>query len=218
VTTSRTYGAVGDYYVYVTVTDSLGSVTMSPVRSVTAVSTNTAPVASRLAPVVSGMTASITDTSTDAEDAQNALVVIVDCGNSTTVTGAGGTALVCTYTSTGTYTIRHSVKDTGGLSSSSANVSVTVSSVKYRVTGMVTKQNGTRIAYATLNLQVGGVTKYAATSSSTGTFSFGSVLPGTYTVKATKTGLTFTLPAESVPSPVVVSTSDVTGVVVKSVQ
>ena len=83
----------------------------------------------------------------------------------------------------------------------------------------LTKQDGTPIAGGTLYLQLAGVNKYVAVSeATTGNFTFTNVLPGTYTVKAVKTGLTFTLPAQSTPSPIVVGSSDVTGVVVKSIQ
>jgi PKD repeat protein len=212
VTTSHTYASAGNYLAVLTVTDGLGNVTLSPITSVAAVSTNTPPTASKSAPVVTGMTVSVTDTSTDAQDAQGALAVTVNCGNGTIATGAGGSTLVCTYTSTGTYTIRHSVKDTGGKGSLSAPVSVNVNATKYRVSGTITKQDGTPIPYATLKLKLGGVIKYSGTSSSTGTFAFGAVLPGSYTVTATKTGLTFADPAATVD----VVAAPVAGVVVKS--
>ena len=70
-----------------------------------------------------------------------------------------------------------------------------------------------------LYLQLAGVSKYVAISAATtGNFTFTNVVPGIYTVKATKAGLTFTVPAESVPAPIVVGSSNVTGVVVKSIQ
>jgi PKD repeat protein len=209
---SHTYATAGNYLATLTVTDALSNVSMSPIVGVSAVSTNIPPTASKSAPVVTGMTVSVTDTSTDAQDAQGALAVTVNCGNGTIATGAGGSTLVCTYTSTGTYTIRHSVKDTGGKGSLSAPVSVNVNATKYRVSGTITKQDGTPIPYATLKLKLGGVIKYSGTSSSTGTFAFGAVLPGSYTVTATKTGLTFADPAATVD----VVAAPVAGVVVKS--
>ena len=181
---------------------------------------NTAPTAAKLAPVVTGMTVTVSDRSTDAEDAPGTMTVTVNCGNSTVKTGPDNTDLVCTYTTAGTYIIRHSVKDTGGLRSSSANVSATIAgSARYNVSGTLTKQDGTPIAGGTLFLQVGTQAKYVAVSAATtGNFTFTNVLPGSYTVKAIKTGLTFTLPAQSVPAPIVVGSSNVTGVVVKSIQ
>ena len=220
-TTSRTYAKAGDYLVVVKVTDNTGAQTISPIHQVTAVSSNTAPTAIMLTPVVSGMTATVSDRSTDAQDAPGAMTVTVNCGNSIVITGPDHTDFVCTYTTAGTYIIKHSVMDTGGLGSSSPNASVTVgsSSSRYSVSGTLTKQDGTPIGGGYLYLQLAGVNKYLALSAATtGTFTFSNVVPGTYTVKATKTGLTFTTPAESIPSPIVVGSSNITGVIVKSVQ
>ena len=211
VTTSRTYADATARTVTLVMTDTTAGVSSDPAsKTVTPVSRNTAPTAS-MTYVTSGMTVTVTDTSTD-DGGQSALAVTVNCGNGTIVTGSGGSVLVCTYTTTGTYTIRHSVMDTGGLGSSSAPVSVTVSSAKYSVSGKVTQSNGTTaIPYASLTLKLAGVTKYAATSNSTGAFTFGSVLPGTYTLTATKAGVTF--PA---PDTVTVTSANVTGLVVSS--
>jgi hypothetical protein len=174
-----------------------------------------------LTPVVSGMTVTISDRSTDAQDPPGAMTVTVNCGNSTVITGPDHTDFVCTYTTAGTYIIKHSVKDTGGLGASSPNASVTVgsSSSRYSVSGTLTKQDGTPIGSGYIYLQLAGVNKYVAISSATtGTFTINNVLSGTYTVVATKTGLTFTNPAQSIPSPIVVGSSNITGVIVKSVQ
>ena len=141
---------------------------------------NTAPTAAKLAPVVTGMTVTVSDRSTDAEDAPGTMTVTVNCGNSTVKTGPDNTDLVCTYTTAGTYIIRHSVKDTGGLGSSSANVSATIAgSARYNVSGTLTKQDGTPIAGGTLYLQVGTQAKYVAVSAATtGNFTFINVLSG----------------------------------------
>jgi predicted CXXCH cytochrome family protein len=221
VTTSRTYAAAGKYLVLVKVTDNTGAQTMSPIRQISVVSQNTAPTAIKAAPVVSGMSVQITDQSTDNEDAQSALAVTVLCGNSTVATGAGGTTLTCNYTTAGSYTIRHSVKDTGGLGNSSANVTVSVggSASRQTVSGTLTKQDGSPVSGGTLYLQVGTQAKYVAVSqATTGNFTFTNVLPGTYTIRVIKGGLTFTNPAESDPASIVVSDTPVTGVVVKSIQ
>ena len=103
----------------VTVTLTVGSQTGS--RQVTPAAVNTAPVASKSAPVVTGMSVSLTDTSTDEQDVQADLNVTVNWGDGTSSTGNGGNTFTKTYAAAGTYTIRHSVKDTGGLVSSSAN-------------------------------------------------------------------------------------------------
>jgi PKD repeat protein len=219
--TSYIYPGSSSYMVVVKVTDNTGAATISPARQISVVSQNTAPVAVKLAPVVSGLNVTVSDRSTDAEDAPGTMTATVLCGNNTVKTGPDNTDLVCTYTTAGSYTIRHSVMDTGGLGSSSANVTVTVggSTSRYAVSGTLTRQDGTPVSGGTLYLQVGTQAKYVAVSAAvTGNFTFTNVLPGTYTIRAIKGGLTFTNPAETVPSPIVVGSSDLTGVLVRSVQ
>ena len=221
VTTSRTYASAGNYVASVTVTDSAAKVVTSPAQTVQAISTNTAPTASKdTPPVLTATTATIHDTSTDAQDASGTMTATLICGNNTLTTGPDNSDLVCTYTTAGTYTIKHSVKDSGGLGSSSANVQVVIAGpAKTTVSGKLTRQDGTTpIPYAILNLQVGGVTKYTTTSqATTGNFNFTNVVSGTYTVKAVKAPNTFTLPAEPTDvTPIVVSGTPITGQVIRS--
>jgi len=215
VTASRTYTAFGSYIVLVKVTDNAGGMTMSPIRTVTALSMNTAPVAI-MTYNQSGSIVTIHDASTDAEDPPGAMTVTVDCGNGIVVTGPDHTDLVCSYTTAGTYIIKHRVKDSGGLGAESGNVSVTVATPRFTVSGTLKKQDGTPIGGATLYLQLAGVNKYAAaTAATTGAFAFVNVPAGTYTVKIVKSGIS-TAPASG--SPITVSTASVTGVDLRSVE
>ena len=78
--------------------------------------TNTAPTAAMAAsPAVAGYSVTFVDKSTDAEDPQRRLRIAVNWGDGTLETGFVGTTFMHTYPDAGTYTIRHKVTDTGGL-------------------------------------------------------------------------------------------------------
>jgi PKD repeat protein len=190
ISVSHQYGTAGLYPVTLTVTDTQYGMSDSVTVEVLAKTVNTAPVASRTTLAVSGMTVSFTDTSTDAEDLPEALSVLVQWGDGTVSTGKGGDAFSHTYTLGGTYTIRHSVTDTGGLKSSSPNVSVTIAE-KYSISGTVTEA-GAGLAGATVYLKQGTTTKRTATTAANGTYSFANLLKGCYYVIPAMTGKTFT--------------------------
>jgi hypothetical protein len=177
---------------------------------------NTPPVPS-MTVAQSGWTVTVTDSSTDAEDAQSALSVTVDWGTGTTPsTGNGGSTFTHTYTVAGNYVIKHKVKDTAGVATWSANASVYVP-VKYSVSGKITRSNGTTaISGATLYLRKTGTTTKtnAAFSRTNGTYTFSGVAPGTYDVIAIKAGYTFVSPAFS---GVVVTDDVVTGIDISSI-
>jgi hypothetical protein len=179
--------------------------------SVTTMAVNTPPVPS-MTITKSGWTVTVTDNSTDAEDAQSALGVTVDWGSGSPSTGSGGSTLTKTYTVAGNYVIKHKVKDTAGAATWSANTSVSVP-VKYTVSGKVTRSNGTT-AIAGVILYLKSATKtYAASSRTDGTYTFSNVAPGTYDVIAIKAGYTFASPALS---GVVVTSANVTGINISS--
>jgi hypothetical protein len=179
--------------------------------SVTTMAANTPPVPS-MTITKSGWTVTVTDNSTDAEDAQSALGVTVDWGSGSPSTGAGGSALTKTYTAAGNYVIKHKVKDSAGVASWSANTSVSVP-VKYTVSGKITRSNGTT-AIAGVILYLKSATKtYAASSKTDGTYTFSNVPAGTYNVIAIKAGYTFSNPAFS---GVVVTSANVTGLNISS--
>ncbi len=167
-------------------TGSTGSIS----KTVTPASVNTPPVASKTAPVVSGMNVSFTDTSTDAQDAQSALAVTVRWGDGTSSTGKGGDVFTKTYTLAGTYTIRHSVTDTGGLVSSSANSTVSITE-KYSISGTVLDGSSAPVAGATMQLKQGTTVKRTLTTGVDGTYSFTNLLTGCYIVQPAMTGKTF---------------------------
>jgi hypothetical protein len=170
---------------------------MSPVKSVTVTSLNTPPTPAETV-TVAGWVVTIVDSSSDNESAQPALNVTVGCGSGGVVapsaTQPGGSTFTCTYTTAGTRYITHKAVDPDGASAMSANTSVYVPT-KYTVKGTVTRSNGTTPIYGVILYLNNGVKNTNATSSkSDGTFTFTGVVPGTYSVKALKSGYTFTNP------------------------
>jgi PKD repeat protein len=190
VSTFRVYDAAGSYNVTLTVADTQYGMSDSVTVQVEAKTVNNPPAASKTALSVSGMTVSFTDTSTDAEDLPAALSVLVQWGDGTMSTGKGGDTFTKSYTLGGTYTVKHRVTDTGGLTSSSANVSVTIAE-KYSISGTVTEA-GSGLVGATISLKQGTTTKRTVTTAADGTYSFANLLKGCYYVIPAMTGKTFT--------------------------
>ncbi len=196
-TISHVYASAGAYPVKLTVEDTTHGMTASTTVTVTAKLVNTAPTASKTTPVVSGMTVSFTDTSTDAQDAPAALTVTVNWGDGTTSTGKGGDAFTRTYSLAGSYTIRHSVTDTGGLTSSSANATVSVTA-KYSISGSVVDGAAVPVSGVTMYLKQGTTVKRTLTTGADGTYSFTNLLTGCYIVQPSKTGRTFSPATQTV--------------------
>ncbi len=185
-----TYAAAGSYSVTLTVTDTLG-LKGSATKPVTASVVNTAPTASGLASAaVSGYTVSFTDASTDAQDPQSALKVIVNWGDGSSnadAPQAGGAGFTHAYATAGTYTILHTVTDAGGLSASEKK------SVAVPQKLAVTAATSPALGSVAMILKYNGNTKATcATDSSTGACKFSNVLPSCYDVQPYKSGYTFT--------------------------
>jgi PKD repeat protein len=190
VTTSHPYLDTAPKTVTLTV-DTFGTyyTSASAFQAVIPVDLNTAPAASKTTPVTSVMTVSFTDTSTDAEQPTAELNVAVNWGDGATTAAKGGESVSHVYPLAGTYTVRHSVTDKGGLTSSSANVRVTIAE-KYSISGTVTEA-GSGLAGATVYLKQGTTTKRTVTTAASGTYSFVNLLTGCYYVVPAMTGKTF---------------------------
>jgi len=164
--------------------------TASRTKQVTPVSRNQAPVASNTI-AKEGFTVTVTDSSTDdAAFPANAVTVYWGGGNGSTTQNAG-TVFTKTYTTAGTYIVQMIVKDAGGLKSQ-INKQVTVP-VKYSVSGSVMRLDGTTpVAGASIRLKngAGAVVKMAVTNA-LGAYTLADVAPGSYTVQAVKSGLSF---------------------------
>ncbi|WP_374519328.1 collagenase [Undibacterium squillarum] len=119
---SKTYAAAGTYTVTLTVKDNAGaSTTVSKTVTVNAGSTNKAPVAA-FTSTVSGLKATFTDGSTDADGTIASRSW--NFGDGTTSTAANPSK---TYAAAGTYTVTLTVKDNAGASATTTQ-SVTVTS------------------------------------------------------------------------------------------
>ena len=153
-TTSHVYAAAGMYSVTLTVEDTQYGFKPETTSMVEAKTVNTPPAASKTSVTVSNMTASFRDTSTDAEDAQADLAVMVNWGDGTTTAGSGGGLFTKTYSAGGSYVIRHSVTDTGGLTSSSPNTTATITRSIRSVAPLWTVPER-RWPNATLSLKIG---------------------------------------------------------------
>ena len=91
------------------------------------------------------------------------------------------------YTSGGTYTILLEVMDTGGLKDTATRIVTVIEngSVKGCVEDASTNNP---IEGATVRLKQDGITKYITSSLSDGTYSIYNIVPGTYTLKGSKSG------------------------------
>jgi hypothetical protein len=188
---SHVYASAGLYSVTLTVNDTMYGFAATTTSQVEAKSINTAPAASKTVPVVAGMSVSFTDTSTDNEDLPANLNVTVNWGDGTTSTGNGGSTFAKTYAAAGSYVIRHSVADSGGMTSSSQNATVSIIE-KYSIGGTVIDGSGAALAGTRLSLKMGYTVKSTTLSASDGTYSFNNLLKGCYTVVPSMTGKTFT--------------------------
>jgi len=179
------------FTVTVTITDTTKGWTSEPFsKSVVPFIRNTAPVVSNTI-AQEGFTVTLTDASTD-DVALPAGAVKVNWGTTpgSTSTGDAGTAISKTYTTAGTYIIKTTVTDAGGLKSYQ-NRQVTVP-VKYSVTGSVMRLDGTTpVAGASVRLKLGGGVVKMALTNAAGAYTLSNVTPGSYTVEAVKSGLIF---------------------------
>jgi len=149
----------------------------------------------------SNLTVTLTDNSTAGSS------ISINWGDgSTASTGSAGGIFTHTYSSANTYTIVASATLQGLVASQ--NITAIVPA-KYTVGGTVTNLAGTTpLSGVSLQLKLNGVAKAAASTSSTGAYTFVNVVPGAYTITAVKSGYTFASPAANVT----VTTGPVTAV------
>ena len=112
------------------------------------------------------------------------------------------------YISAGTYTVTIIATDSGvnGVSKTTAYATTNVTLASMSISGIVTDSTGTPLSGVSLNLKLGTVSKKLSTTAADGSYTFTNVVPGSYTIAASKTGYTFYSPAASP----VVSDSSVT--------
>jgi hypothetical protein len=126
-----------------------------------------------------------------AGDGTATLNVVVDWGDGSTKSfgGAGGPTRTHTYLNPGTYIVTHKAIDSAlQLTSETCGP---VSPAYFTISGTVHKSDGTTaLPSATVTLRKGAVAKTVYTGA-LGTFTAGSLKPGTYTLTVSKSGYTF---------------------------
>jgi len=198
VTASHPYAAAGQYAVTLTVTE-YGVSSGSTTKYVRVYGPADAP------PTVGGTacgsllvpntwTASMTDASTDPDGGIGQ--VTVHWGDGTTSTGGQGATLTHTYLNAGAYTITHRAIDTIG----QEDVRVcTVNLSSYSISGTVRGVGGTPdLANAVLTFTNSTGVVAVVYSGSDGTFSVGSLSPGTYDINVARRRYTFDGPAATI--------------------
>jgi hypothetical protein len=190
---SHVYAGAAPVTVTLTVTTD-GNASASASQSVTPVAVNQAPTAAGLAAATSAnYTVSFTDASADAAGNSPAGIAsnLVNWGDGSSTPCTTGGVCSHTYASASTFTISHTVTNAAGLSASES-LRMTVPQ-KFVISGAVTHGDpATGLQGATMILKLGTVTKAVRTTAADGTFSFGSLLPGTYVVRPYKAGTVFT--------------------------
>ncbi len=213
---NHVYNGVGTYTVTLTASDTNGSSTYQlPVTS-KYVGSNPTKVSMSSA-TTSGLA---TNCSYSVSGGISAYTVKITWGDGSTTTqsnlAAGQTMTTHAYISAGTYTGSIYVVDSGvnGSQKTSSTVAFNATVTLPSVSGTVTRADGTTlIGGAYVYLMQGTTTKKIAVADASGNYTFTSVPAGSYTVKAVKSGYTFTNPPA-----VTVGASSVTGVSVRSTQ
>lgn len=193
VTTTHTYATGGSKTITMTVHDyGVGDATAT--RTVNTVAPDNPPVAAGTCTFnANNWTFTLVDASTDDHGIS---LVTVNWGDGTVVSNGGqGQTFNHTFLISGSFTVTHKVLDSAG----QQNVRYCSANPAYfTISGTVFKHDGTTpVASAMVKLQNGGFTKTVYTATN-GTFSAGTLKPGTYTVIVTKAGYTFNIPAATI--------------------
>ncbi|MCL5023928.1 MAG: choice-of-anchor D domain-containing protein [Nitrospirae bacterium] len=189
VTTSHIYSDGATRTVILTVADVFG-LSGNVMMLVTPTPVNLPPTASNAGLSISNYTVSFTDTSSDAPGNNPAGflggAVSVNWNDGAISTGDVGAIFSHTYANASTYTIVHTVTNAAGLTGSETQ-KVTVPR-KFSITVTTTPAiTGASLYVKTL---AGSTVQYCTTTSS-GSCTFGNLLPNTYKVQAYKSGYTF---------------------------
>jgi PKD repeat protein len=186
VTSTHTYATPGTKTITLTVTEyGVGTGTASQ---------NVNVYVADLLPTVAGTcswdantwTMTLTDASTDDNGISTIRVTWGD--GSLTANGPANTVFTHTYVNPGAYTVTHKAYDTA---MQEATRTCSASAAYFKITGKVTRSNGTTPApSATVKLTGNGVNKTVYTNIA-GNYTLANLKPGTYTVTVTKNGYTF---------------------------
>lgn len=158
-------------------------------------------------------TMDVTNTSTDdgpdvdtlSGDGDALLQIDVDWGDGSAKSyGSAATAFNHVYSTTGTFTVSLTATDSN-LQTSTTTCTTQATPAYFSISGIVKKsiaQGGRNLNNATVQLlNSSNVVIKSVLTGTSGTFSFGSLKPGTYKIKAVKTGFTFPAAATIVVGP-----------------
>jgi hypothetical protein len=189
VTMSHTFADSTPTAVTLTVTDSVsGSATAS--QTVTPKYVGANPTSLSMSASVSGYTVS----GTYSVSGGIAPYTVTGKWGDGTVSALSGGTFSHTYVSAGTYTVNVTAIDSGvngsNKTSSTQTQVVTISAAASSISGTVTKADGTT-PLASAVVLIKGTSSFVQVTKADGTYTQGSLKPGTYTVTVTKSGYTF---------------------------
>jgi len=178
-----------------------GKMAGSSTRNVTLTAPDLPPVASGTCTwTANTWTMTVLDTSTDT-DASPVQKVVVDWDDlsSATVGGPGG-SFEHTYTKAGTYEVTLKAIDSAlKVSSPVMTCSPQATPGYFSISGTVYASNGTTpLPSAAVTVRKGTASVKTVYTAANGTFSAGSLKPGTYTLRVTKYRYTFAVPAATI--------------------
>jgi uncharacterized repeat protein (TIGR02543 family) len=142
--------------------------------------------------IVPSTTVTFIDRSADVDNNVKSVSVNWGDGIVTSQTAVGGT-FTHTYAKVGTFTIIHTVTDTGGLGISEKAI-VKIAPTPVTVTGTVYALDGITPLSGVKVVMQKGITRRTAYTGYTGQYRFTKTLPGTWTITATKLKRTFSGP------------------------
>ncbi|MEO8197109.1 MAG: PKD domain-containing protein, partial [Thermoanaerobaculia bacterium] len=197
-TASHIYAAAGTYAITLTVQE-YGVSEGSTTKNVRVFAIDAPPVAggTACASIVNPNTwvASLVDNSTDDNGVRQVTVSWGDGGalssaiDPTPPYSLIGTVFPHTYLNAGSYTIRQTAYDTAGQANVRTCPAVTLTT--FTLSGNARRLNNTAVANATVTVKLAGVTVRTVFTNSLGNYTVANLKPGTYTITATRTGLTF---------------------------
>jgi hypothetical protein len=195
---THAYAAPGPYTVKLTV-KYLG-VAAGTNRSITLKDTTPPTVAGTCAFNANTWTASVTDSATTVGLGKTVAKVVVTWGDGTPQAISTGfpvtTPLTHTYLNTGSFTVKEQVIDSAGQSTTSTLACTpAVTTTWFSIAGTVTTSTGTPIASAVVKVMKDTTLVKSVFTNASGNYTAGSLKPGTYTIVASRTGVTFGNPA-----------------------
>jgi hypothetical protein len=189
VTASHTYAAAGTYAVTLTVTEyAIGSA--SKTQNVTVYAPDFPPTVGGTCTLdANTWIATVTDASTDTGGIAQ---VVINWGDNSVVSNDmffPFGPFTHTYLQPGSFTVKHKAVDTIGQQTTDSSCVLTPA--YFTITGNVRRLNSAPVTMAAVTVKKGLLTVRTVYTDINGNYTVGNLKPGTYTVTAKKTGLTF---------------------------